>query len=137
MAKKSYFLNDDIQFHFKNTIKWKQLVSLYENLDEKVTLDQTIEIYYDTLKELGIIAANELEDTAKENDKTGVEFKDGKIIIPQGIKKNALKAFKDAEALALNIKPEYGGVGMPGLINMINTEMISMADPAFMTIYAL
>lgn len=135
MAKKSYFLNDDIQFHFKNTINWNHLIPLYEDLDENFKLNQAIDMYNDTLKELGTIAANELEETALDSDKTGVELSDGGVIITEGFTK-ALKAFKDAEALALNVKPEYGGVGMPGSIHMINIEMISMADPAFMTMYA-
>lgn len=135
MAKKSYFLNDDIQFHFKNTINWGHLIPLYEDLDENFNLDQAIDMYNDTLKVLGTIAANELEESAVESDKSGVEFADGGIVVAEGITK-ALKAFKKAEALALNTKPEYGGVGMPGTIHMVNIEMISMADPAFMTVYA-
>jgi alkylation response protein AidB-like acyl-CoA dehydrogenase len=135
MAKKTYFLDEDIQFHFKNTIKWEKIVPLYEDLNGNFKLTQAVNMYHDTLKELGTIAANELEETAKESDEIGVRFENGDVIYTEGFKKG-LKAFKDAEALALNVKPEYEGPGMPGLIHMINMEMICKADAAFMTVYA-
>ncbi|MGA1841043.1 MAG: acyl-CoA dehydrogenase family protein [bacterium] len=135
MAKKTYFLDEDIQFHFKNTINWEKIVPLYEDLNGNFKLTQAVNMYHDTLKELGTIAANELEETARESDEIGVRFENGDVIYTEGFKKG-LKAFKDAEALALNVKPEYEGPGMPGLIHMINMEMICKADAAFMTVYA-
>ncbi|MFC1504437.1 acyl-CoA dehydrogenase family protein [Spirochaetota bacterium] len=135
MAKNSYFLDEDTQFHFKNTINWKKILPLYEKLSDSFTLEQAVNMYSDTLKELGSIAANELEETAKDTDETGVKMENNEVIYTEGIK-NALKAFKEAEALALTVKNEYEGVGMPGLVHMINFEMMCKADPSFMTVYA-
>jgi len=134
MAKKTYFLDEDIQFHFKNTINWKRIVPLYEDLNENFTLKQAVDMYHDTLKELGAIAANELEETARENDEIGVRYQNGDIIYTDGFQR-VLKAFRDAEALALNVRPAYEGPGMPLMIHMINMEMICKADAAFMTVY--
>ncbi|MGA1868575.1 MAG: acyl-CoA dehydrogenase family protein [bacterium] len=135
MAKKTYFLDEDIQFHFKNTIEWKKIIPLYEELDKDFQLPQAINMYHDTLKELGTIAAQELEETAKESDEIGVKYENGEVIYTEGFKR-ALKAFKEAEALALNVKSDYEGMGMPTLIHMINIEMICKADAAFMTVYS-
>ncbi|MGA1844897.1 MAG: acyl-CoA dehydrogenase family protein [bacterium] len=135
MAKKTYFLDEDIQFHFKNTITWEKIVPLFENLDGNFSLKQAVNMYHDTLKELGAIASNELEETARESDEIGIRCENGDVIYTEGFKK-ALAAFKQSEALALNVRPEYEGPGMPGLIHMINMEMICRADAAFMTVYA-
>ncbi|MBM3200322.1 hypothetical protein FJZ53_05265 [Candidatus Woesearchaeota archaeon] len=135
MAKKSYFLEEDIQFHFKNTIDWKKIAPLYEELDDKFKLEDAVGMYNATLKELGTISANELEETAKESDEVGAKLEDGEVVYTEGFKQG-LKAFKESDALALNVKREYSGPGMPGIVNVINMEMMCKADPAFMTVYA-
>lgn len=187
MAKKSYFLDKDIQFHFKNTLKWEDLVPLYE---EKGTIvEGAVDMYAAILKELGTIAV-ELGETARESDEVGAKLQnreitiwdkinslyneEGKGLVKDETEKDAamlmerlysiaterlakinkeaagkpndviytegfkqcLKAFKESDALALNVKREYTGPGMPGLINMINVEMACKADASFMTVYA-
>lgn len=135
MAKKSYFLEEDIQFHFKNTVNWKKIVPLYEELDNNFKLEDAVAMYEATLKELGTISANELAETAKESDEVGAKLENGEVVYTEGFKQG-LKAFKESDALALNVKREYSGPGMPGIINVINMEMLCKADPAFMTVYA-
>lgn len=135
MAKKSYFLEDDIQFHFKNTVNWDKIIPLYEELDDNFKLEDAVEMYNATLKELGTISANELEETARESDAVGAKLENGEVIYTEGFKKG-LKAFKESDALAINVKKEYSGPGMPGIVNVINMEMMCKADPAFMTVYA-
>jgi len=135
MAKKSYFLEEDIQFHFKNTIKWDKIIPLYEELDDKFKLEDAVAMYEATLKELGTISASELAETAKESDEIGAKLENGEVIYTEGFKQ-CLQAFKESEALALNVKREYSGPGMPGIVNVINLEMMCKADPAFMTVYA-
>jgi alkylation response protein AidB-like acyl-CoA dehydrogenase len=132
---KSYFLDEDIQFHFNNTVNWKKIVPLYEELDDNFTLEQAVKMYYDTLKELGLIAVGELEETAQDSDKTGAKLEGGTVVYPEGFVRG-LKAYQNAGALALNVKREYEGAGMPGIVCMMNLEMMSKADPAFMTVYA-
>jgi len=132
MAKKSYFLDEDIQFHFKNTIAWEKLVPLYE--EEGTNLKEAIDMYAAVLRELGTIAA-ELGETAKESDEIGVKLENGEVIYTPGFEQG-LKAFKESDALALNVKRDYTGPGMPGLVNMMNVEMSCKADAAFMTVYA-
>ena len=136
MVKKSYFLEEDIQFHFKNTVNWDKIIPLYEEIDEKkFPLEEAVKMYEATLKELGTISANELEETAKESDEVGAKLENGEVVYTEGFKKG-LKAFKESDALALNVKREYSGPGMPGIVNVINLEMMCKADPAFMTVYA-
>ncbi len=135
MAKKSYFLEEDIQFHFKNTLRWDKIIPLYEELDEKFKLEDAVDMYGATLKELGTISANELAETAKESDEVGAKLENGEVIYTEGFKQG-LKAFKESEALALSVRKEYTGPGMPAIVNVINMEMMCKADPAFMTVYA-
>ena len=103
MAKKTYFLDEDIQFHFKNTINWKKIVPLYEDLNGNFKLTQAINMYHDTLKELGTIAANELEETAKESDEIGVRFENGDIKdelnYKQGVKDGPSKTWFQGKVL--------------------------------------
>lgn len=132
MAKKSYFLDEDMQFHFKNTIRWKDLVPLFE--EKGITVEEAVDMYAAILKELGTIAV-ELGETAKESDEIGVKLVDGDVVFTPGFEQ-ALKAYKESDALALNVKRDYTGPGMPGLVGMLNVEMACKADAAFMTVYA-
>lgn len=135
MAKRSYFLDEDVQFHFKNTIRWDKIVPLYEKLDDNFKLEDAVDTYNATLDLLGTISANELAETAKKTDETGAKMENGEVVYTEGFKQG-LKVFKEADALAINVKREHTGQGMPGIINIINVEMICKADPAFMTVYA-
>ena len=90
-----------------------------------ISLEEAVKMYEATLKELGTISANELEETAKESDEVGAKLENGEEIYTEGFKKG-LKAFKESDALALNVKRDYSGPGMPGIVNVINLEMMLM-----------
>lgn len=133
--KKNFFWNKDIKFHFGNTINWGKIVPLYE--EKGTSLKEALDMYKLALDQLGTIMVTELVETAKDTDEFGTEFieKEQKVIYSEGFK-NTLKTLKKYGYMALDVKREYEGPGMPGIVHMINLEMMARADPAFMISYS-
>lgn len=137
MATNYFSGNKDIQFHMKKAINWGKIVPLHEEITEKYPIKRALEDYTILLKELGKMLPEELGQHAKANDEVGVVKKEetGEIILPDSFYKT-LARYEEMGAFAVNVKKEYGGGGMPGIINAINIEMACKADASFMTVYA-
>ena len=60
-------------------------------------------------------------------DEEGCHYKDGDVTTPKGFKE-AYKAFAEGGWCGLSADPEYGGMGLPQLINTVMQEMICSAN---------
>jgi len=132
MSKES-FLNKDIEFHIKNTFDWEKIAPLY--MDEGETVKESLEAYKLTLESLGKVAGTELAPTAKETDEIGAKIENGEVIYTPGTQ-HTLDKLEELGGMGIDIDREYGGSGMPGVLHLINMEMLCRAESSFMTVYA-
>ena len=63
-------------------------------------------------------------------DKEGCTFKDGEVTTPSGFKA-AYDTFAEGGWCGLSADPEFGGMGMPVLVNTVMQEMICAANMSF------
>jgi alkylation response protein AidB-like acyl-CoA dehydrogenase len=63
-------------------------------------------------------------------DEQGCEFENGVVRTPEGFKE-AYKLFTEGGWCGLSGDPEYGGMGMPVLVNTVMQEMICSANMSF------
>ena len=66
----------------------------------------------------------------KVGDKQGCTLKDGEVKTPDGFKE-AFKEMSEGGWTALSSDPEYGGQGLPHVLNLAVNEMVSASNMAF------
>jgi acyl-CoA dehydrogenase len=94
----------------------------YEDLDPDFTAA--------ILEEAGKIAANVLHPLNEVGDQQGCTLENGVVRTPDGFKE-AFGQMRDGGWMGLDCDTEYGGQGMPHLINTATGEMFSTANMAF------
>ncbi len=63
-------------------------------------------------------------------DKEGLKFENGKVTMPKGFKE-AYKTYTESGWTSFTCNPEYGGQGLPEVLNMPMIEMICSANLSF------
>ncbi len=114
----------DIVFTMRHVAGFDRAIAdgLYGDLS--VDLAQTI------LEEAGRFANDEIAPLNREGDKQGVSLKDGNVTTAPGWKE-AYKAWTEAGWNALPGPADYGGQGLPTLLNSACVEMWNAASMAF------
>ncbi len=112
---------DDIKFVMKDVLDADSLSGLkgYE--------DFSLELGDQILEEGGKLCAQVMFPLNQSGDDEGCEFKDGSVSTPKGFKE-AYDTFTENGWCGLSCDPEYGGMGMPMLINTAMREMICSAN---------
>ncbi|SMX24644.1 acyl-CoA dehydrogenase C-terminal domain-containing protein [Boseongicola aestuarii] len=82
------------------------------------------------LEEAGKIAANVLQPLNTVGDEEGCTLENGVVRTPKGFKE-AFATLAEGGWMGLDCDPEYGGQGMPHLLNTATGEMFSSANMAF------
>ncbi|MFP4312847.1 MAG: acyl-CoA dehydrogenase C-terminal domain-containing protein [Alphaproteobacteria bacterium] len=116
--------SDDIKFVLHDVLNAEQLSSLpgYEDASADL-MDQIIE-------EGGKICADILFPLNQSGDQEGCRYDDGAVYTPKGFKE-AYDMFSEGGWCGLSGDPEYGGMGMPVLVNTVMQEMICSANMSF------
>ena len=99
-------------------------------------LDEAKELITDVLETVGEICANEIAPHAAEVDRVGSRLENGEVIYPEPMQR-AFKTLADAGLMGLTLPREFGGLNFPMTAYTAAVEMISRADAALMTVYAL
>jgi acyl-CoA dehydrogenase len=99
-------------------------------VDALYTEDFNEELFQGILEEAAKTADNKLAPENKKGDKSGVIFKDGNVTMPAGWKA-LYKDWCDGGWNGLPASPEYGGQGLPYLLNTACLEMWNAANPSF------
>lgn len=138
--KSNYFTdNEDLLFHFKNTIKWNEIVPLIENefTDEHgfSRFEEAMEVYEDSLIALGQFCGTEIAPSAKEIDEEGVLYENGDVLLSEPLRRN-LEGLKQMGAVALSMPREYGGANFPQTVGIMLLEMLSRACVSTMIHYS-
>ena len=82
------------------------------------------------LDEAGKIAANVLQPLNKVGDEQGCVLENGVVRTPRGFK-DAWRQMAEGGWMGLDASPEFGGQGMPHLLNTATGELFSTANMAF------
>ncbi len=88
------------------------------------------------LDSLGELLGNEVLPQRIQNDRTGCIIREGKITRPAGIVE-AYKTLANAGFCSATVSEEYGGPGLPYVVNMAMYELIARADASLMTMLGL
>jgi alkylation response protein AidB-like acyl-CoA dehydrogenase len=85
---------------------------------------------------LGEICATYLAPGAAEADEVAAGFKAGQVTYPAAIQAG-LRVLRQAELMGALLPWEYGGLNLPETILQMMIELLSRADPAIMSVFAL
>jgi alkylation response protein AidB-like acyl-CoA dehydrogenase len=115
---------DDIRFVLFDLLKAETLAELPgygEATEDLVTA---------VLEEAGKFAANELQPINHSGDEEGCRYENGTVTTPKGFKE-AYTKFVEGGWPGLPCDPDYGGQGLPKLVNFAVEEMICSANLSF------
>ncbi len=115
---------DDIRFVLHEVLNAEKLSKLpgYE--------EATRDLIDPVLEEGAKICQDVLFPINQSGDQEGCTFKDGEVATPKGFKE-AYQTFIEGGWTGLSADPEYGGMGMPALMNTVMQEMICAANFSF------
>jgi len=82
------------------------------------------------LEEAGRLCADRLQPLNRSGDETGSHLIDGRVETPAGFAE-AYRAFADAGWTSLSGDPDYGGQGLPFILQLWLDEMVSSANLSF------
>jgi alkylation response protein AidB-like acyl-CoA dehydrogenase len=109
---------------------------LYEQFDTEAVLKQqrykgfNRKMFDLILKEARTFAAKEILPTYAEGDRNGARFEDGTVKAPECYRR-AFELFREGEWSSLTEDPEYGGQGLPHLVNLAACEYLMGTNFAF------
>ncbi len=102
---------------------------LYEQLNiEKLLTDEKYKdlnkkLYDSVISEARKLSINEILPTNSEGDKEGVRFENGSVFVPECYHR-PYRLLLDGEWTSVNENPDYGGQGLPNIINSAVLEYI-------------
>lgn len=127
------FFHQDMRQFIDHRVEWPRYFRLLRGGDVDVAGE--IETYKTILTTLGEIC-EDIEAEAKDHWHEEVRLEDGRVIVPPHIA-SGYEKLRQAGLVSLILDPEYGGYGLPILLNSGYLEMISRADTSLMTIVGL
>ena len=115
---------ENIKFILHDVLNAGQLADLpgYEDANEEL-IDQIIE-------EGGKLCSEVLFPLNQSGDQEGCTYENGVVRTPKGFKE-AYDTFAENGWCGVSADPEYGGMGMPVLVNTVMQEMICSANMSF------
>src|SRR5579864_3257073 len=129
MKAENYFsANSDLRFYYEQVIDWERLAPLYGEPAE------TAQSWREVLAVAGDFVGNQVSQRAMEVDRLGTPHK-GEIKVSPPMADN-LRGLADLGVIGLGVPREYGGEGMPFVMQAAMLEMLGRADASTMVQYA-
>jgi alkylation response protein AidB-like acyl-CoA dehydrogenase len=120
--------NDDLQFHVQQGIRWERFVPQWEEgfrfEDGPRTMGEARELYEASLREAGEYMGREVAPRARAIDETGVSFRDGAVVQPDGLLEN-IEGFRRLGMMGMSLPREVGGFNFPLTVNAAFMECLS------------
>ncbi|HET6317496.1 MAG TPA: acyl-CoA dehydrogenase family protein, partial [Chloroflexota bacterium] len=129
-----YAANTDLTFYYERVIDWQRLVALYAAPADAERPTETAASWRDVLALAGDYIGKEISSRAAEVDRLGTPHK-GEIKISPPMVEN-LRGLADLGLIGLGIPREYGGEGLPFVVQAAMFEMLARADASTMVQYA-
>jgi alkylation response protein AidB-like acyl-CoA dehydrogenase len=128
------YFNTGMRLYLDHLIDWKALLEIRSG--GTVDVDSEVGAYRTILETAGAMAAS-FESEARKNWAAEAELTpDGGAQSPPHIRR-AYDQLREAGLVSLTVGEQYGGYGLPALLNGIFLEMISRADPSLMMVLGL
>lgn len=127
------FFHEDIKLFLDQRVDWERFFRLKYGGSADVA--EELETYRAILRTHGDIC-EDIEAESKEAWHNEVKLEDGVVNRPAHIE-NGYRKLREAGLTCMILDPEYGGVGLPTLLNIFYLEMLSRADTSLMTIVGL
>src|SRR5262245_4481133 len=123
-----------MRLYLEELVDWGQLLSLGQGGPVDVPAEVGA---WRTLLKTAAALATTFEKTARARWSAEAELTpDGGAVPPAHIR-DAYSKLRDAGLVCLGVDPEYGGFGLPALLNGMVLEMIARADPSLMMVVGL
>lgn len=127
------FFNLGMEFFIDCRVDWPRYFRLCR--PDVTDVAGEVDAYKMILRTLGNIC-EEIEASARDHWHEEVELKDDRVVVPQHIAEGYEK-LRSAGLVCLTLSAEYGGQGLPLLLNGFYLEMVARADASLMTIVGL
>jgi 3-(methylthio)propanoyl-CoA dehydrogenase len=127
------FYNDDMQLFVDHRVDWVRYFRLKRGAE--VDPGEEVRTYRTILQTIGEVC-EAIESGSRGHWYDEVRLEGGTVIVPPHIGAG-YKRLRDAGLLCLTLSPEFGGYGLPLLLNSLYLEMIAQADASLMTIVGL
>ncbi len=127
------FFHDDMRWFLQSRVDWDHLFRLQGR--EGVSVPEEVGTYVSVLETLEEIC-RELDADARAHWHDEAMLVDGRVQVPPHIA-HGYEKLRSAGLICLPISPEYGGYGLPFLVNTFYLEMLAHANSSLMTIVGL
>jgi hypothetical protein len=127
------FFNQDIQLFLDHRVNWARFFRL--GRPEAVNAADEVDTYKAILRTAGEIC-EDIAAGARDHWHEEVRLVGGRVIVPPHIA-SGYEKLRGAGLVCLTLSPEYGGYGLPLVVNCAYLEMVARADPSLMTIVGL
>jgi alkylation response protein AidB-like acyl-CoA dehydrogenase len=128
------YYNSGMRLYLDHLVDWKTLLEIRSG--GTVDVDAEVGAYRTILETAAALAAS-FEPQARKNWAAVAELTpDGGAQSPPHIR-HAYAQLREAGLISLTVSEQYGGYGLPALLNGIFLEMISRADPSLMMVLGL
>ena len=135
MLTKANFFTDtpDIRYHLTRRCDFKELFEGLTPEEREVSGCNTPEEYRDlilsSLETVGELSGTELAANAAKVEKEPIYLKDGDVVLPPTSVENIQKLLQIGAA-SLSCEPQYGGMGLPFVVEACANELIMRACPS-------
>ncbi|MFG1480940.1 acyl-CoA dehydrogenase [Xanthobacter sp. V4C-4] len=116
---------DDVAFLLRHVFDFDHAMAGLPGFED-VNSDLAVSV----LEEGGKFCAGVLEPLNRPGDEQGCTLADGRVTTPKGVAE-AYRAFVEAGWCSLSGDPEYGGQGLPRVLQILLDEMLSSANLSF------
>jgi alkylation response protein AidB-like acyl-CoA dehydrogenase len=127
------YFNADMELFIDHRVDWERYLRLRRG--PGISVDDELDTYKMILRTAGEVCAD-IESESRPHWHEEVELRDGIVHPPPHILAGYEK-LRSAGLTCLTLDPEYGGSGLPLLLNCGYLEMLSRAEPSLMTIIGL
>jgi alkylation response protein AidB-like acyl-CoA dehydrogenase len=135
MKNENYFsANPDLTFYYETVIDWDRLVPLYAAVEDAGQPSVTAGSWREVLAVAGDFVGRQVSARAAEVDRLGTPHS-GDIKVSPPMVEN-LRGLAELGAIGLSVPREYGGEGMPFVLQAAMLEMLARADASTMVQYA-
>jgi alkylation response protein AidB-like acyl-CoA dehydrogenase len=131
MAKE--FFHRDMLVFVDHRFDWARYLRLKHGDD--VSIADEVASFTDVLRTTGEIC-EAIADESRGRWHEEAQLVDGEVVVPPHIASGYAK-LREAGLVCLTMDPQYGGYGLPLLVNTMYLEMVARADASLMTIVGL
>ena len=128
--------NEDLQFYVDKWIDWAPLVELteffYRSQDGFANEAEALEFYRDIMNLVGEFVSTEIAPHTEEIDREAVRFEGGEAVFPDRLQ-GIFDGIKALELHGMCLPRELGGMNVPLMVYMLNSELFGRGDVSVMT----